>query len=673
MSILDGFIRGSRQASNYYDSLNRRELANNADARDERRLVLSENQDKRLGAQETRAAAKEEDDNRKRDAEFGDTQLERRSRDASSIYSNMLADGYTQVDDQGHVGLSDSYKTRLLDGDEFAQGYFLQKLNFAKRDFLPAEFNVDRINQTVDPETGEKLYVVGGSYGDGRGGVLTESGASDDSAAAKMFTEQELFGLARTAFRGTGGILQTQSQKYGGYDRTAYRNAINLGQTQGAIFDNLKSNPAAQRQAQAVIGSAETPAEEIQLTNQLAADVGVEPFEKEEATGADSEQSTAPTDNSAQIAKLEKELAAIEGRKTGKSRANVRAAERKRAEIQRLKDESEPQEPSRGVSGRVLAGQKRAQNRNPLPPIVEQQVAPVVDGKTLDEIDEAIDSGELQINQETAAAAAQDLQEQGVETAADLAKLDPRRQAFAYAMIIASTPNDGNRIAVQKQLINILETGSSDRGASSVALQNAQSTAMNAETSRGRLVFDAKKYTEGISDGYRETANELFEEIQDVIYPMDSETGQADRARLNSQSANTLANRVMPKLRRQKAELLRNGSPADIKSIQALMNQTLSFMVQSLANDTDPGIVDSFLNFFNPKAKGNFDGDLSNIYKRDGKYVYGQLNRDGTVRPEGNPISAGQLKALNVNLFPVIDAAATENEERASKLRAGSD
>lgn len=670
MSILDGFIRGSRQASNYYDSLNRRELANAENARAERRLQLDENQDGRLGAQETRAAA--EEGRKARDDEQG-----QRAQRYSDIFRRGRNEEFVMADSQtGQIRLSDTFKERLASGDQLAQNYAVEVFNAGGRGKLPEGFKIDRINRSTDAD-GNAVYFVGGVNADGSKGVITTDGTSSDDSTAKAFTADELFNQTKMAFRSKDGVLYGQQV----IDLGAYANTRDfiVANTQEAIFDRLKSDPAAQRDASAVIANAETEEEELEVTNLLAESVGVPtadvPPEAVSDQGNNSEPATETglKDNSAQITKLEKELAAIEGRKTGSSRANVRAASRKRAEIQRLKDESEPQEPSRGVSGRVLAGQKRAQNRNPLPPIVEQQVAPVVDGKTLDEIDEAIDSGELQINQETAAAAAQDLQEQGVETAADLAKLDPRRQAFAYAMIIASTPNDGNRRAVRDQLINILETGSSDRGASSVALQNAQSTAMNAETSRGRLVFDAKKYTEGISDGYRGTANELFEEIQDVIYPMDSETGQADRARLNSQSANTLANRVMPKLRRQKAELLRNGSPADIKSIQALMNQTLSFMVQSLANDTNAGIVDSFLNFFNPDPNGNYDGDLSNIYKRDGKYVYGQLNRDGTVRPQGDPISAGQLKALNVNFFPVIDAAATENEERASKLRAGAD
>lgn len=669
MSILDGFIRGSRQGSNYYDSLNRRELANAENARAERRLQLDENQDKRLGNQETRAA--EEGRRKVRDDEQG-----QRAQRYSDIFRRGRNEEFVMADSQtGQIRLSDTFKDRLASGDPLAQNYAVEVFNAGGRGKLPEGFKIDRINRSTDAD-GNAVYFVGGVNADGSKGVITTDGTSSDDSTAKAFTADELFNQTKMAFRSKDGVLYGQQV----IDLGAYANTRDfiVANTQEAIFDRLKSDPAAQRDASAVIANAETEEEELEVTNLLAESVGVPVAEVPPEAVSDQGNNSEPADNSAQVAEPE--------RATKEFRASIRqqvqeaggSANTQALEYKRLMNEAgydtfgrplAPEKPKDGNDGRTRGERKFA----PLPPIVEQQVAPAVDGKTLEQIDEAIDNGELQIDQETAAAAAQDLQGQGVETAADLAKLDPRRQAFAYAMIIASTPNDGNRRAVRDQLINILETGVSDRGASSVALRNAATSETNAETSLGRLVFDVKKYTEGISDGYRETANELFEEIQDVIYPVDSETGQAASARLNSQSANTLANRVVPKLRRQKAELLRNGSPADIKSIQALMNQTLSFMVQSLASDTDPGMVDSFLNYFNPDPNGNYDGDLSNIYKRDGKYVYGQLNRDGTVRPQGDPISAGQLKALNVNIFPLIDAAATENEERASKLRAGAD
>ena len=668
MSILDGFIRGSRQASNYYDSLDRRELANKRDLREERALQLNENQDKRLGNQESRLAAEEG----RKVEEFDQGQ---RAKKYSDIFIRGRNEEFVMADSQtGQIRLSDTLKDRLASGDQLAQNYAVEVFNAGGRGKLPEGFKIDRINRSTDAD-GNAVYFVGGVNADGSKGVITTDGTSSDDSTAKAFTADELFNQTKMAFRSKDGVLYGQQV----IDLGAYANTRDfiVANTQDAIFDRLKSDPAAQRDASAVIANAETEEEELEVTNLLAESVGVPTAEVPPEAVSDQGNNSEPADNSAQVAEPE--------RATKEFRASIRqqvkeaggSANTQALEFKRLMNEGgydtfgrplAPEKPKDGNAGRTRGERKFA----PLPPIVEQQVAPVVDGKTLDEIDEAIASGELQIDQEIAAAAAQDLQEQGVETAADLAKLDPRRQAFAYAMIIASTPNDGNRRAVRDQLINILETGVSDRGASQVSLINAQSAAQNAETSRGSLKLRGEEFLRGVSDRYSGTAKELFDEIQDVIYPVDPETGQAT-TRLNSQSANTLANRVMPKLRRQKAELIRNGSPADIKAIQTVMNEALSFMVQSLANDTSPGILDSFLNAFNPKVDGNYDGDLSNIYKRDGKYVYGQLNRDGTVRPEGNPISAGQLKALNVNLFPVIDAAATENEERASKLRAGAD
>jgi hypothetical protein len=646
MSILEGLAAGIRQGQNYAGVRQQRRLAEEENKRANRRLELDENQESRLAAAEQRAIGIESDANRERDAKFEDTQLARRQRDASRVYSNMLADGFTEIDDEGFVGLSGSYKTKLLDGDEFAQGYFLQKLNFAKRDFVPADFKVDRINQTVDPETGERLFTVGGSYEDGRGGVLTESGASDDSAAGKLFTEQELFGLARTAFRGTDGILQTQTQQYGGYDRTAYRNAINLGLTQGNIFDKLSSNPAAQRQVQAILGSAETPKEEVELTNQIAADVGVAPVKKEESAETDTEQKQQPEDNSDRIAELEAQLREIQARPTAGKRGNVNAASKIRAEIRRLQPK-----PKDSNAGRTRGERKFA----PLPAVVEEQLAPTVENKTKEEIDALTDNGEVVVTEAAANAMSKELQQEGVETVEDIVKLDPRRQMYMYAMLVAAAP-EGNRPAIRDKMTNILETGISDRGESVRKTQDTVSRQLNAETNRGEFKLKYDKYVDQLDEGSQSAANDLFEQLQDVIYPIDPETGQAQPARLNRQSANTLANRIFPQLRRERGKFIRAGNLAGLEAIDEVMNQTLSFIVQSVANDANPGLLDKFFNLFNQDPSGNFDGDLSNIFKRDGKFVYMQGNR-----VVGDPLPVGALKNLNVNLFKLVDDAATQN------------
>ena len=623
MSILEGLLRGTGQASNFIGAQEQRRIAAEAAAReqsdfDQERLVESDN---RLMAQGRREGY-------------------------------ILADPKT-----GRLRLSDTFDERLAAGDQAAQEFAIGVANRGSRNRVPAGFQIDEI-KSIKGQDGVTRYAVGGANADGSRGVLTVDGSSTDSSIAKQFDGSELAGFARLAFNSRNGFLYNQNL----VDLNSFQNSLDLVASQVAenIFDATQGNPEVQRAAGAVIANSETDEERVENINKLAADVGVEPIPQEIADQAktqsdsDPESATtpAPTDNSARIAKLEKELAAIEGRKTGTSRANVRAAERKRAEIQRLKDESEPEPESKGIRGRVLAGRNRASGGSPIPAQVEEVVAPVVEGKTIAEIDEAVDNGELRVDPETARAAAEDLQNEGVNTAADLAKLDPRRQAFAYAMIIASTPNDGNRRAVRDQLINVLETGVTDRGDAVMKAQQIQNT-------RDRLILDSEMWIDKLSQRGATVANEALQEITDTIYPLDEETGLASSKRLTIQSANTLANRTFPKLLQAINQFEASKNYAAWAQATPTLNQAVSFVVQGLAEDGSPGLLASLGALFNPDPSGNYDADLSNIFLRDGKLIYTQAGK-----PVGKPVSIGQLKGINDNLASLVVQSAKLNQAR---------
>ena len=623
MSILEGLLRGTGQASNFIGAQEQRRIAAEAAAReqsdfDQERLVESDN---RLMAQGRREGY-------------------------------ILADPKT-----GRLRLSDTFDERLAAGDQAAQEFAIGVANRGSRNRVPAGFQIDEI-KSIKGQDGVTRYAVGGANADGSRGVLTVDGSSTDSSIAKQFDGSELAGFARLAFNSRNGFLYNQNL----VDLNSFQNSLDLVASQVAenIFDATQGNPEVQRAAGAVIANSETDEERVENINKLAADVGVEPIPQEIADQAktqsdsDPESATtpAPTDNSARIAKLEKELAAIEGRKTGTSRANVRAAERKRAEIQRLKDESEPEPESKGIRGRVLAGRNRASGGSPIPAQVEEVVAPVVEGKTIAEIDEAVDNGELRVDPATARAAAEDLQNEGVNTAADLAKLDPRRQAFAYAMIIASTPNDGNRRAVRDQLINVLETGVTDRGDAVMKAQQIQNT-------RDRLILDSEMWIDKLSQRGATVANEALQEITDTIYPLDEETGLSSSKRLTIQSANTLANRTFPKLLQAINQFEASKNYAAWAQATPTLNQAVSFVVQGLAEDGSPGLLASLGALFNPDPSGNYDADLSNIFLRDGKLIYTQAGK-----PVGKPVSIGQLKGINDNLASLVVQSAKLNQAR---------
>ena len=621
MSILEGLLRGTGQASNFIGAQEQRRIAAEAAAReqsnfDRERLVESDN---RLMAQGRR-------------------------------------EGYILADPKaGRLRLSDTFNERLAAGDQAAQEFAIGVANRGSGNRVPAGFQIDEI-KPIKGQDGVTRYAVGGANADGSRGVLTVDGSSTASSIAKQFDGSELSGFARLAFNSRNGFLYNQNL----VDLNSFQNSLDLVASQVAenIFDATQGNPEVQRAAGAVIANSETDEERVENINKLAADVGVEPIPQEIADQAktqsdsDPESATtpAPKDNSAQIAKLEKELAAIEGRKTGTSRANVRAAERKRAEIQRLKDESEPE--GEGIMSKVLAAQNRTFGGSPIPAQVEEVVAPVVEGKTIAEIDEAVDNGELRVDPETARAAAEDLQNEGVNTAADLAKLDPRRQAFAYAMIIASTPNDGNRRAVRDQLINVLETGVSDRGAEA--------------RQQERLALDQQKFIRQLRKDRDDLRKLNVPAIQKFTQELlDFNFDDEGRLTGDRKAFFTTANRLIPSIQAQ--TLLAENDPETRSLLQRTGNQALGLVLQNMAASGNyGGAVDSFVAAFRPDVNNNINADLTGI-DSDGELIFYGV-RDGTdkdgrptYRRQGEGVAITELRKINPDVANLLVKVAEDN------------
>lgn len=628
MSILDGLIRGSSQASNY------------------------------IGAQQQRRLAAEQGAREQSEFEQG-----QRAQDYTNVFVRLRDQGFVTVDtsaENPRLRLSNDFNTRLASGDAIAQQAAIDISNRGLQGKVPEGFKIDRID-TVKDEDGNSTYIVGGVNADGSRGVLTEQGTSDDNALAKQFGGDELFKQVQFAFQDRNGVLYGQRA----VDLNSFANSRDLiiANAQGELFAGLQNNPAAQRQAAATIATSETPEEEAELTNQLRQDVGLPPVdiptesEPEPESASTPAAKPAPTDNSAQIAKLEKELAAIEGRKTGSSRANVRAAERKRAEIQRLKDESEPE--GEGIMSKVLAAQNRTFGGSPIPAKVEQVIAPVVEDKTIAEIDEAVDNGDLQIDQETAAAAAKDLQEQGVETAADLAKLDPRRQAFAYAMIVASTPNDGNRRAVRDQLINILETGVSDRGQSGREDFKAETGRMNAIQAARTFGLQVRKYEDQNNDDAGKFVSKFYKEIYEDNFDEDGNlTGDPGAVK-------RLANQYV---RQIQANAATYDTPQAQQLAKNALNTALSLTVQVLADEgKSGGIVDSFQSLFRKDVSGTTSYDVSGLVRAGDLIYYRERDAQGDLSPRGEGVSINALRKVDPDLANMIVTIADDNAKSGAE------
>ena len=124
---------------------------------------------------------------------------------------------------------------------------------------------------------------------------------------------------------------------------------------------------------------------------------------------------------------------------------------------------------------------------------------------------QVVDEGGINASPEVIAEAAEDLQKEGIQSAADLAKLPLRKQLFAYALITASTPIGTERNAVRNQMLNVLETGISDRGKSIVDAQKA-------DTAARRLNFDIRNNQDKLLKEGTDAAVRVNKALVDAIY-----------------------------------------------------------------------------------------------------------------------------------------------------------
>ena len=233
MSILEGLLRGTGQASNFIGAQEQRRIAAEAAARaqsdfDRERLVESDN---RLMAQGRR-------------------------------------EGYILADPKaGRLRLSDTFNERLAAGDQAAQEFAIGVANRGSGNRVPAGFQIDEI-KPIKGQDGVTRYAVGGANADGSRGVLTVDGSSTDSSIAKQFDGSELAGFARLAFNSRNGFLYNQNL----VDLNSFQNSLDLVASQVAenIFDATQGNPEVQRAAGAVIANSETDEERVENINKLA-------------------------------------------------------------------------------------------------------------------------------------------------------------------------------------------------------------------------------------------------------------------------------------------------------------------------------------------------------------------------------------------------------------------
>ena len=158
---------------------------------------------------------------------------------------------------------------------------------------------------------------------------------------------------------------------------------------------------------------------------------------------------------------------------------------------------------------------------------LEADVISRVDSMTPEEIDAAVDSGELTLTVEQINLMSQRLQEAGVEKVSDIAKLPTREQLASRALLAVVAPDLSARDNVRSELANLKETGTTsysragldqantDATKARANLINAEANLINAQTNWGN-------YRKGLTKDARERLGAAAEQAEKIFTSMNS-------------------------------------------------------------------------------------------------------------------------------------------------------
>lgn len=299
-------------------------------------------------------------------------------------------------------------------------------------------------------------------------------------------------------------------------------------------------------------------------------------------------------------------------------------------------------------------------------PVVEE-VGGKLEEKSAGEIQEAVESGEVQVTPQLVSQTRVALQEAGVKELSDLQKMQRRDAAVAAAVLIASSDNAAERMALRQGIENIFETGSLSFSAKDLDTaqrqnQNAATQAYSAYTSRlAELRAQNEGVTGDIADA-REYAATIYE--NNILAPEMGFFNEDEEFVGGEEAVRKFSNRL-PSM------LLRRGkytTQAGRDSVSSAINDGLSLSIAAYANDGDSTIIQSLMSFFRADANGQVgDFNLDRVKVNDPKnpteliYLSETVGSDGSREQQGASITIRTLQQVNKRLADAVVNAAVAN------------
>ena len=484
-------------------------------------------------------------------------------------------------------------------------------------------------------------YAITVTNADGSMGAITEDTSSTPQSKVVEFEAGRLTNLGNLYYQtkvanNSSLISATRIRaELGRVNSDAERNEIlekyELLVTKAAVLDSTPAEGGASRQVAGIIAGAADTEEEATLVSNIAGDIAPE-----------------------------------------KNKINPRTL---KAFVNRIND-SVPKD----ANTTMVPGMERpAVEKVPVPgktfpvEITESEVALNVDGKTNEEVDEAIESGEIAPTLEEAKQVAQSMRDLGINKLAEMLRLNDKDRAVARAVIISMETDPARRRGLSDEINNIFE---SSRGTASVSLKDE----MDLDLENRKLAYSNKSLTQTRANFVQKTKEWETAQYKTALDESAAWTEATNKvwfgeegkdSNLNAKTARMVFRRHMPQMM---LKAVNSATPEDAKVRFKAVGGVLGTAIAAMAQEDEGGFIETFISFTRDEAEDNvsaMDFDLSRVrpvYKTDPstrkKTVVAYYYMDAQGKPLSERIMADEFAAIDAEMEKIIRDAAIYNDNK---------
>jgi len=299
---------------------------------------------------------------------------------------------------------------------------------------------------------------------------------------------------------------------------------------------------------------------------------------------------------------------------------------------------------------------------------LESQVFSRLDAMTSEQVDQAVDSGELTFTPESIQVMRQRLQEANVTSTQDLTNLPSTEQLAYRALLAVIAPDQSARDQFREEMSNLKETSTLSLSAEEAGKQAVDMGTLNTRIAelRRNLRNDTYNTAEDIQERLDSASDLSANFVQQTNAIFFGEDGS--ERNLDAKAARRYSRQILPQILTTAA---RSASPQEAQLFQAALNTGVSLTMAGYAAEEEGGFGETFYSFFRPDSvdvAAGTDFDLARV-RLDGTpenpEAFYYVSADG--RRTDERVLATDLQDLDDKVYAIVLDAAKKNSAAARR------